>query len=268
MKKILFYSFVTMLIVSLSSCSKNDDEKNPVPEPAPKAPVLVSKITVTTDMPNKLANEVLEFSYDDNYRLKQAQWLRGEILKYTYGTSAIDLKVMKSNNPDYSGDYHFEIENGHPVRLEVTESNDNLKTDYSLEYSPDNYLQQITYVYDGRNTVEQLKWEDGNLVAFKDDGGEYPFYRPSTYLNDTNIDLSVITSGYINYVDLSYFSLIKQLGKSSKNIMESVPTTLYDYQYDYTVGTDGYMQNVVKKTTDRNAGKMYTTTYVIEYLNK
>lgn len=267
MKKILFYGFMTMLIVGLSSCSKNENEKSPIPpEPEPVVPILVSKVTVTTDFPNKLPKEVLAFTYDDNYRVKQATWFNGKILKYTYSKSAVDLSV--TNNSAVNYDYHFEIENGLPVHLEVTPGGGGSKLSYQLVYDKDNYLQQTTYISDKQDIIRDMKWEDGNLIAYVSKGREYRVNRPSTYLNKTNVDLSIIISN-TGYEDLSYFSLIKLLGKSGKNIMENVSNVSYDYQYKYTSpGTDGYLSEIVKTTTDMKTGTKYTTTYDIEYLNK
>lgn len=266
MKQVFFYGLMAMLIIGLGSCNKNEDENNPAPEP--EAPILVSEITVTTDMPNKPAKEVLAFTYDDSYRVKQVKWLNNETLDYTYGKSAIDLKVTHGSATGDKSDYHFATEDNHVVSLEVAYKNDDSKTNYQIEYTPDDYLAKIIYMYMDRTTVREPVWKDGNLVEFEENGVKCPYYRPSEYLNKSNIDLSVVVSGYISYIDLSYAALIRQLGKPSKNIMESVPNNLYDYQYSYVADDDGYVRSITKKITDRNVDKIYTMTYSVEYLNK
>lgn len=266
MKQVFFYALMTMLIISLGSCNKNEDENNPTP--IPEAPILVSEITVATDMPNKPAKEVLAFAYDDSYRVKQVKWLNNETLDFKYGKSTIDLKVTYSSTPSDKSDYHFTVENNHVISLEVTYKNVDSKTNYQIEYTPDDYLAQITYMHMDRTIVRKPIWKDSNLIDFEEKGVKYRYYRPSEYLNKSNIDLSVVVSGYISYIDLSYAALIEQLGKPSKNIMENVPNSLHDYQYKYVADDNGYVQSITKKITDKNTDKVYTITYSVKYLNK
>lgn len=238
-------------------------------EPEQPASVLVSKVIVTTDEPGKPAQHVITFTYDDKNRVKQVAWLNNEVLDYSYTQTGIDLKVTNTGNQNYVGNYHFEPDNNNLLSLEMTDTYRGVQADYRMEYDADSFLQQVIYTGKLSKATTNYIWSAGNLIQIQEEGGiKYPYYRPSEYPNNTNIDLSVIISGYINYTDLSYAALIKKLGRPSKQVMERVPTSLYDYLYAYTADTGGYLREITKKITDRETEKIYTTTYSIEYQNK
>lgn len=236
--------------------------------PEQPAPVLVSKVTVTTDEPGKPAQQVIAFTYDNKYRVKQVAWFNNEALDYSYTQTGIDLKVNHTGNQDYLGNYHFEPGDSNPLSLEMTDTDRGIKADYRMKYDAGGFLQEVTYTGELSKATTNYIWSEGNLIQIERGGIKYTYNRPGEYPNNTNIDLSVIISGYINYTDLSYAALIKKLGKPSKQIMEQVPTNLYDYQYAYMADTEEYLQEITKKITDRKTEKVYTTTYSIEYQNK
>lgn len=237
-------------------------------EPEQPGSLLVSKVTVTTDEPGKPVQQVIAFTYDDKYQVKHVTWLNNEVLDYSYTQTGMDLTVTNTGNQNYVGNYHFEPNNSNFLSLEMTDTYRGIQADYQMKYDTDGFLQEVIYTGEPVKATTNYIWSEGNLLRIERDGIKYPYNRPSEYPNNTNIDLSVIISGYINYIDLSYAALIKKLGKPSKQVMERVPTSLYDYQYTYTADTGGYLQEITKKTTDKEMEKVYTTTYSIEYQNK
>ncbi|MDL2330934.1 IPT/TIG domain-containing protein [Odoribacter sp. OttesenSCG-928-A06] len=217
-------------------------------------------------------NEVFEdiFQYDDDDNIlkitgsfEDGQDTGQDMTNYTYETNKIS-RDYKNYNSSLVPDMVFLLgSNG--LISEATDVRNNSGDKYYYTYNTKNQLIAVNSV---GYAVEELIWENDNIVKITYKGGDAHFTY-ANHLNIANLDLAV----YLGDFDvLQDYYLIGHgyMGKRNKNLLKEYSTSEYVFSYEYTLDVDGYVTEINQYFTSlggSNNSKKLSGTYTITYLD-
>lgn len=237
-------SFLLLAQLVFISCSKDNDEPAPIPEPQPSRVIAKVDIYKSTDKAELLT--YLLFTYDSQGKLIRIYNKKPVgVVNYTYADKgAVSYDYATTETPLVQ--IRTTLEEGKAYICNFTGQEN------AIVYSYENgYLKASN----SNNRIGlQYKWKDGNLASIVSTGDNRynSTFTASDIVNDYSIDLNTLpqlVSALPDYVTImnTYGQMAGILGKRSQHF---VSPDLYDDSYDkggrlklltiYTPNAEGY----------------------------